>query len=300
MAVKDVRILVPTLNEEATIGPLVEEFVKMGYPVLVVDGHSTDRTVERARAAGAEVLLQEGKGKGAAVVQALREIREPIVVMIDGDGTYLPSEVERLIGPIRGGMADHVIGNRFSRPEKGAFTRLNFFGNKVLNKMFGMGYGVWLSDILSGYRALRREAVAGLTLDRSGFEIEAEMTIESVKRGLRLAEVPISYRPRVSGVQAKLHPLRDGLRIFWTLGSLAKTYNPAFLLLPLGLGLLALGGALGLYLLYEWLSRAATHAFLSLAAGSFVLVGLQLLVFSSLANLQVLLHRELMRELKKR
>ncbi|MEM3085727.1 MAG: S-layer glycoprotein N-glycosyltransferase AglJ [Halobacteria archaeon] len=300
MAVESVRILIPTLNEEATIGPLVEEFVRAGYPVLVADGHSTDRTAERARAAGAEVMLQQGKGKGAAVVQALRAIREPIVLMVDGDGTYLPAEAERLLEPVRKGVADHVVGNRFVHPERGAFTRLNFFGNKVLNKVFGLGYGVWLSDILSGYRALRREAMAGLNLDRSGFEIEAEMTIESVKRGLRLAEVPITYKPRASGVRAKLHPLRDGLRIFWTLTSLAKTYNPAFLLFPLGLGLAGTGTALGLFVLYDYAARGATHVFLTLAAGALFLVGLQILVFSSLANLQVLLHRELMRELKKK
>lgn len=299
-SVKDVRVLIPTLNEEATIGPLVKEFTAMGYPVLVVDGHSTDRTAERAREAGAEVLLQEGKGKGAAVVQALRAIREPVVVMMDGDGTYAPSEAERLLAPVREGVADHVIGNRFARPAPRAFTRLNSLGNKILNKLFGLGYGVWLSDILSGYRAFRREAVQALDLNRSGFEIEAEMTIESVKQGHRFAEVPITYRPRVSGVAAKLHPLRDGMRIFWTIGSLAKTYNPTFLLFPVGLALLAAGVALGGYILLDFLHTGFGHTTLSVLTLALLLIGIQVLAFGSLANLQVLLHRELMRELKKR
>lgn len=300
MAITDVRVLIPTLNEEATIGPLVKEFVAMGYPVLVMDGRSTDRTAERAREAGAEVLFQEGKGKGAAVVQALRAIREPIVVMIDGDGTYLPSEVERLVVPLRESIADHVIGNRFARPERGAFTRLNFFGNKILNKLFGMGYGVWLSDILSGYRAFRREAVLALSLNRSGFEIETEMTVESVKQGHRFAEIPITYRPRVSGVAAKLHPLRDGMRIFWTIGSLAKTYNPAFVLFPAGLALIGAGLLLGVYILYDFLARTIAHNTLAILMLLLFLLGVQVLLFGSLANLQVLLHRELMRELKKK
>ncbi len=300
MAVKEVRVLIPTLNEEATIGPLVQEFAGMGYPVLVVDGHSADRTVELARAAGAEVLLQEGKGKGAAVVQALRAIREPIVVMMDGDGTYLPSEVERLLAPVREGMADHVIGNRFARPESGAFTRLNFFGNKVLNKLFGLGYGVWLSDILSGYRAFRREAVLAQNLNRSGFEIETEMTVESVKQGHRFAEVPITYRPRVSGMAAKLHPLRDGMRIFWTIGSLARTYNPAFVLFPAAVVLIGGGLALGLYILYDFLSRGIAHNSLAILMLLLFMLGVQVLLFGFLANLQVLLHRELMREIRKR
>ncbi len=300
MAVKDIRVLIPTLNEEATIGPLVQEFVGMGYPVLVVDGHSADRTAELARAAGAEVLLQEGKGKGAAVVQALRAIREPIVVMIDGDGTYAPSEVERLLAPVREGVADHVIGNRFTRPESGAFTRLNFFGNKVLNKLFGLGYGVWLSDILSGYRAFRRETLLALDLNRSGFEIETEMTVESVKQGHRFAEVPITYRPRVSGMAAKLHPLRDGMRIFWTIGSLARAYNPAFVLFPGGIAMIGAGLALGLYILYDFMSRGIAHNSLAILMLLLFLLGVQVLLFGFLSNLQVLLHRELMREVRKR
>lgn len=138
----DVCILIPTLNEGKTIGKLVTEFKKLGYnDVLVIDGNSTDNTVQEAKASGARVVTQYGKGKGAAVQQAFNMIDKEITVMIDGDGTYLPEDVEKLIEPIRTGKADHVMGNRFARFEKGAFTRLNLLGNKMLNRAFNAESG---------------------------------------------------------------------------------------------------------------------------------------------------------------
>jgi len=222
---KDVCILIPTLNEEETIGGVISSFKRQGFDnILVIDGNSTDSTRAIAKRAGARVVIQRGKGKGAAVRQAFELIDSDIIVMIDGDGTYLPTEVQRLIEPIERGEAEHVIGNRFAYG--GAFAILHRLGNWVLNKIFSIGYGLELQDILSGYRAFTKGAVKKMTLRKEGFEIEAEMTVESVKRGIKLKEVPISYRKRRG--KSKLNFFRDGMRITYTLYVLARTHNPAF------------------------------------------------------------------------
>jgi len=197
---------------------VISSFKRQGFDnILIIDGDSTDSTREIAKRAGARVVIQQGKGKGAAVRQAFELIDSDIIVMIDGDGTYLPSEVQRLIEPIERGEAEHVIGNRFAYG--GAFAVLHRLGNWFLNKIFSIGYGLELQDILSGYRAFTKEAVKKMTLRKEGFEIEAEMTVESVKRGIKLKEVPISYRKRRG--KSKLNFFRDGMRITYTLYVLA-------------------------------------------------------------------------------
>ena len=138
-------ILIPTLNEGKTIEGIIKEFKSMGFSdILVIDGHSTDGTAEKAKNAGARIVIQSGSGKGQAVSQAFQLITSKYIVMIDGDGTYLPEEVDKLLEPVVSGHADHVIGDRFANYQKGAFTGLNLFGNRILNKMFGLhtAYGL--------------------------------------------------------------------------------------------------------------------------------------------------------------
>ena len=110
----NVCILIPALNEGRTIGRLVKAYREQGFSdVLVIDGHSTDNTVAEATAAGARVVVQTGAGKGTAVQQAFNMIDKEITVMVDGDGTYIPAEVDLLIDPIASGMADQVMRQPF-------------------------------------------------------------------------------------------------------------------------------------------------------------------------------------------
>ncbi|MFQ6054394.1 MAG: S-layer glycoprotein N-glycosyltransferase AglJ, partial [Methanosarcinales archaeon] len=249
----DVCILIPTLNEGQTIGTLIKEFKSLGYNnILVIDGHSKDNTVKIARNAGARVVMQSGKGKGQAVKQAFDLIDSKYVVMIDGDGTYLPSDIDIVLAPVLRGEADHVIGNRFKEYEKGAFTKLNLIGNQLLNKIFGFAYGVWLNDILSGYRAFTKNTIKQLELNKTGFEVEAEITIESVKKNLRITEVPITYLSRKGMSTTKLNPLKDGFKIGYTIYKLAKTHNPLFYFGVIGAIFLISGIGIGIYIVQEW------------------------------------------------
>ncbi len=293
---KDVCILIPTLNEEETIGELIAEFKREGFDnIFVIDGNSTDATREIAKRAGVKVEIQRGKGKGIAVRQAFEEIESEIIVMIDGDGTYSPSEARALIEPILNHEAEHVVGNRFAYG--GAFARLHRFGNWGLNRVFSVGYGIKLSDILSGYRAFTKAAVNRMELAKEGFEIEVEMAIESVKKGMRIKEVPITYKERKG--ESKLHFLRDGSRIAYTLYVLAKTHNPLFYFGIIGFSFIAIGIISGIYVVLEWLKNI-THIPLTVFTSLMIISGVQFLIFGLLGDLIVTLQKETLAALRDR
>lgn len=267
---------------------------------MVIDGHSTDGTVKKAELAGAKVIVQSGTGKGQAVKEALNLISEDLIVLIDGDGTYLPTEVNLLLDPLYNGSADHVVGNRFANLKGGSLKRLNRFGNRLINYFFGIIYGVHLKDILSGYRAFSREGVRSLDLFMSGFEIESEMTIESVKKGLRIIEVPITYRPRLEGTKTKLNPLKDGLKIILTIYRMAKTQNPMFYFGLIGSLFGALGFVIGLYVVRDWINWRIEHIPLTILTAILIIVGFQLFLIGILGDVIATLHQEMMRELHKK
>ena len=300
MTFEDVCVLIPTLNEEETIGQVVADFRALGFEnILVVDGHSTDGTAQEAKNAGAKVVVQSGQGKGQAMKEAFGMIEEEFVVLIDGDGTYLPSEVHLLLDPVRSGRVDHVAGNRFGRVEGRAFKRLNMLGNLVINYFFNIIYGVHLDDILSGYRAFNIDAVRSLDLNMPGFEIESEMTIESVKKGQRIAEVPITYLPRAKGAKTKLNPFRDGLKIVLTIYRMAKTHNPMFYFGLIGSIFGIIGFLIGLYVVRDWINWRIEHIPLTILTAILIIVGFQLFLIGILGDVMASLHREMMREINK-
>jgi len=298
---KDVCVLIPTLNEEESIGSVIKEFQALGFQnILLADGHSTDGTVDIAKAAGARIFVQSGSGKGQAMKEVFEVIDEEYILLIDGDGTYLPSEAPALLEPVMKGRAEHVVGNRHGRMQGGALKRLNMFGNKMINFFFSTIYRVHLTDILSGYRAFTREGISHLDLSTPGFEIESEMTIESVKKGLRIVEVPISYRPRSAGTKTKLHPFRDGLKIILTIFRMAKTENPMFYFGLIGSFFAAAGFLIGLYVARDWLYYRIDHIPLTILTAILIIVGFQLFLIGMQGDMMASMHRELIRELHRK
>jgi len=292
-----VCVLIPTYNEAATIGDIVRSFREQGYDrVLVVDGHSTDGTRELARDAGATVVTQSGRGQGAGKGQAVREglatIEREYVLMLDGDGTYDPEAAGDLLGPLFAGEADHVVGNRRADIRPGAMSRLNRFGNWMVNHGFRFIHGQHLTDILSGYRAFTLESARELTLTEDGFGIETELSVECVKHGQRVRVVPITYHARPDDSQTNLHPFRDGAIIILTLYRMAKTSNPLFYFGSVGGVSLAAGAVLAAYIAVEWFLRSVSHEVLALASAFLLLLGVQLLIFGFLSDMIVSLHRE--------
>ncbi len=301
MSYKDVCVLIPTLNEEESIGPVIREFKELGFEnILVADGHSSDGTVARAKSAGARIFIQSGSGKGQALKEVFEEIKEDYILLIDGDGTYLPGEASLLLEPVLRGKADHVVGNRLINIKPGALKGLNMFGNKIINLFFSTIYGIKLGDILSGYRAFTREGIRHLDLTTPGFEIESEITIESVKKGLRIIELPITYMPRPAGTKTKLHPFRDGLKIILTIFRMAKTENPMFYYGLFGSFFGLFGFLIGLFVARDWLYWRIEHIPLTILTAILIIVGFQLFLIGVQGDMMASMHREMIREMNRK
>ncbi|MFB6132368.1 MAG: S-layer glycoprotein N-glycosyltransferase AglJ [Halanaeroarchaeum sp.] len=297
---EDVCVLIPTLDEAATIGSVIDGLREEGLEdVLVVDGHSEDGTREIAAERGARVVEQRGTGKGQAVREALKYVDAPYVLMLDGDGTYRPDEAHRLLEPLLEGDAEHVIGDRFAEMEPGAMTRFNRFGNRLFNGVFRRIHGRDFGDILSGYRAFSTDSMERFYLDAEGFGIETEMAVECAKHDVPTEVVPITYEARPEGSDTNLHPIADGGRILYTLYSLAKTSNPMFYFGSVGAVVLSIGIFLGGYVGYDWFVNGVSHNIIALLATLAILFGGMLLLFGFLSDLMVSLHREQLRRIER-
>ncbi len=295
MKSSDVCILIPTLNEAATIGQLIRDFKKEGFSnILVIDGNSRDGTGKIAEAEGAKVVMQTGRGKGQAMIQAFGIIESPYVIMVDGDGTYLARDAPSLLEPIVEGKADHVIGNRLVKYSPGAFTRLNLVGNHLINMLFDLAYGVHLKDILSGYRAFTLQSIQELELNKTGFEIETEISVECILKEQRVEEVPITYIPRSEKGATKLNPVKDGLRIGSTIYILAKVHNPMFYFGIIGSFFVLSGLITGAFVVVQWF-QGITRIPLTILTTLLIIFGLQMFIFGMLSDLIVTLHKQTIR-----
>jgi len=219
---KEVSIIFPALNEEETIGKIIdevpiEEIEGRGYraEIIVVDNGSTDKTREIAEAKGARVITEPSRGKGRAIRTAFESVSGDFVFMIDADFTYPATYIPRMLEILEGGH-DVVLGSRLKgQREQGAMSRLNLVGNHLLALLANLLYRTRISDPCTGYWGFRGEVVKSLKLDAVGFELEANMLAEIARQGYRIAELPILYRRRPN--QAKLGSLKDGFRIGRTL-----------------------------------------------------------------------------------
>lgn len=291
----DVCIFIPVLNEEGAVKDVIEGFKNVGYNnILVYDGNSKDKTREVAAAAGARVVIQSGKGKGQAMIQAFDAMTEKYIVMIDGDGTELPEEINTLLYPVLEGKADHVAGDRIAGRTPGAFTSLNLAGNRMINWFFRRAFRSKHRDILTGYRAFTRESVQALDLKQNGFVIETELTVECLMKGQKFMEVPITYLPRPEKVETKLHPIRDGYRISMAIYKYSRFYNPLFFfgvwsLLSYVIALILMAA----HPFITWHSSMLGTAFFFFAG-----VGTLLLIAGFVADISATLHRKTLKAIQ--
>ncbi|QCC52397.1 S-layer glycoprotein N-glycosyltransferase AglJ [Halapricum salinum] len=289
----DVCVLIPTYNEAAAIGQVLDGFEAQGFEhVLVMDGGSDDGTQEIARDHGADVREQTGSGKGQAIREAVQLIDQPYVLMLDGDATYRPDEAPAMLEPLLDGEAEHVIGNRFADMESGAMSRLNRVGNRLINRAFRVVHGRDFVDILSGYRAFTIESARRFALTADGFGIETEMAVECVKHNVTTEVVPITYECRPEEAETNLSPFRDGAVILMTLYRMAKTNNPLFYFGSVGIVSTLVGIMLGGYVAVEWFTRGISHEVIAIVSALGIIFGVQLLIFGVLSDMIVTLHRE--------
>jgi dolichol-phosphate mannosyltransferase len=206
-----IQVILAALNEEEGIGLTIAELQShlVSPHVLVVDGKSTDRTVEVAKNMGADVILQDGSGKGDALAKAVKylDFAADYVVITDADFTYpaefVPEMIEILERDQRVGM---VIGNRFKGEinSQKSFTNAFYLGNRLLAFAQNVVNGFKLEDPLSGLRVVRKEILEGWKPKSKGFDVEAEMNYRVEQKGFGIIEIPINYRARLGEKKLKL------------------------------------------------------------------------------------------------
>ena len=197
------QVIIAALNEEEGIGLTIFELKKtLKHPrILVVDGRSSDRTVEVAKNMGADVVLQDGLGKGDALAKAIEhsDLAVDYVVITDADYTYPAEHVPGMIRILeRNPDVGMVCGNRFnSNLHLDKMYDVFYFGNRVIAFLHNLLNGVSLVDPLTGLRVVRAEILRNWKVKSKGFDVEVELNHHVEREGFAIVEVPIKYRERL-------------------------------------------------------------------------------------------------------
>ena len=209
-----VSVVIPCLDEEAAIGGLIQALKAQGVDeAIVVDGGSRDRTVERAKAAGAEVVVETRGGYGRACAAGVAAARPDaaIIAFMDGDGSDDPAFAPDVIGPVLNGEVEFCLGSRLGRgSDPDALTIQQRGAGFLAGLLMRMAYGVRFTD-MSPFRAIRRDTLEalGMTDTTYGWNLEMQMRVAAQKLGIR--EVPVDYRRRIGGESKVSGNLRAAL-----------------------------------------------------------------------------------------
>jgi len=200
---KDIRVIIPALNEQDSIGHVIEEIPKDWISeIIVVDNGSSDQTFATAQELGVKVLKESKRGYGWACLKAIdhlskSDLKPDIVVFIDADYSDYPTELVKLVDPIINGAADMVIGSRnLGRKEPGSMMPQQIFGNWLATKLISYLYGIDYTD-LGPFRAIKYDALIQLKMDDKTYGWTVEMQIKAIKNKLNIQEVAVNYRKRI-------------------------------------------------------------------------------------------------------
>lgn len=222
-----VAVIIPALNEAGSIRSLVCELRAMhAVEVIVVDNCSTDTTAAEAQSAGARVVVEPRRGYGYACAAGVAAAQDAeIVAFIDGDYSYLPSELPVILAPILAGQADLVLGSRpLGQISKGALPAHQRFGNWLAARLMNALYGLHLTD-LGPYRAIRRPLLLALEMREMTYGWPAEMIVKAARRGARLVEVPVTSHSRRAGRSKVSGTLRGSLLAAWCILGVTIRYS---------------------------------------------------------------------------
>ena len=195
-----VTVIIPALDEEESVGQVLEEILAPSVnEIIVVDGGSSDGTVEVARARGARVIEEPKRGYGRACAAGVTAAQGDIVVFLDADGADDPGQLPHVLAPILTGQADLSLGSRFAGGvTPAAMPWHQRFGNRVSAWLIRRLYGLPVTD-LSPFRAVRRQLLQGLDMQEMTYGWPTEMIVKAARRGWRVIEVPVHHRQRLGG-----------------------------------------------------------------------------------------------------
>jgi glycosyltransferase involved in cell wall biosynthesis len=210
-----VTVLVCTLNEEECLPHVLPRIPGWVHEVLLIDGGSTDRTVEVAQKLSPDIriLFQAGKGKGNAIKHGVRTSTGDIIVALDADGETDPADIKRFVEPLLRG-ADFVKGSRLARGRPANMSFHRWVGNRILAWTCNALHGTRYTDVCSGYNGFWKRAFLGLELTLDSFEMEQEMLVKAAKAGRKVVEVFHQDNGRIGGV-SKISDVRQGLIDWW-------------------------------------------------------------------------------------
>ncbi len=211
-----IAVVIPAWNEEESIASVVTE-IRSGpvHRIIVADGGSKDATVERARAAGADVI-QPGRGYGRACLEGAKAAEDcDIIVFMDGDGADDPANLWSLAAPIAAGERDFAIGSRWrGHAAKGSMAWHQHLAGILLGCAIGLRYGQRYTDMCA-FRAIRRDLLLDLDMREMTYGWNIEMQMKVAASGLRVLELPVDNRQRIGGVSKVAGSLKGSLKAGW-------------------------------------------------------------------------------------
>ena len=213
-----VSVIIPTLNEAGNILEALTTIQKeLAYPneIIVVDGNSTDGTIQKVKDTKCRLIIEPRRGYGLALRTGMKRAKGDVIVMVDGDGTYEVKHINRILRKMLKNDAEMCLATRMYDPNK-AMGLMNFVANKVMTFCFNILYKQNLSDSQSGFRAISHAAIEKVELNQDDMAFATEILVEFAKKGFKMIEIPTVYKPRKYG-RTKLRKLKSGIEIFTTL-----------------------------------------------------------------------------------
>ncbi len=275
-----IAVVIPCYQEALTIGKVIADF-RRELPeahIYVYDNNCTDGTAEIAAKAGAVVRREKRQGKGYVVAAMFEQIREDIFVMVDGDDTYEAGHVHELLKPVLRDDADMTVATRLTSHGEKSFRPFHVVGNQMICGIINWMFKSQVSDIFSGYRVFTREFAGQIPVTTKGFDVETELTLQALYRGLVIKEMPAPYRARPEGSFSKLNTFSDGFRVLLRLFLIVKSYKPLTFFGGGSVLLFALGLLAGARPVYEY----AVERYVYAVPSAILATALMLLAFFSL------------------